>query len=313
MSKFYGVKVGNNPGVYDNWNDCKREVDGFKGAIYKSFKSKEDAEEFVLGIEKFSLSLEDIKKENDLKMDKDKFYLYTDGSFNKKNPTFCGYGGVIFKGNEMIDYYNGFIDEEDNSWNVTGEIEAVKKGVLKAIKLGIKDITICYDYEGVEKWITGEFKCKKDLSKDYKEYMSRAVNRINITFTHIEGHSGVDGNEIADLLAKKSINNIKDSENIKLKALLEKVSSSYAESLIDLDEVVAPKKELIQKIIKDLIEILKSKKKIFALEEVSELYNIDNIEKIKEGLVDILKLNLDDRETALILINSIKEVISIKI
>jgi len=42
--KFYVVIKGHEPGIYENWNDCKVQVDGFKGAEYKSFKSFEEAQ-----------------------------------------------------------------------------------------------------------------------------------------------------------------------------------------------------------------------------------------------------------------------------
>ncbi|RDL38231.1 putative Ribonuclease H [Venustampulla echinocandica] len=47
--KFYGVRAGKNPGVYTNWGDCQLNTTGFKGASYKSFTSKKDAEDFVAG------------------------------------------------------------------------------------------------------------------------------------------------------------------------------------------------------------------------------------------------------------------------
>ena len=42
--KYYVVKRGRNPGVYYTWDDCKKEVQGFNGAVYKGFVTKEDAE-----------------------------------------------------------------------------------------------------------------------------------------------------------------------------------------------------------------------------------------------------------------------------
>jgi ribonuclease HI len=42
--KFYVVWVGNNPGIYNRWEDCKVQVDGFDGAKYKSFATRELAE-----------------------------------------------------------------------------------------------------------------------------------------------------------------------------------------------------------------------------------------------------------------------------
>ncbi|MBQ5674178.1 MAG: RNase H1/viroplasmin domain-containing protein, partial [Lachnospiraceae bacterium] len=45
--KFYAVKKGKVPGVYDTWAECKSMVDGFSGAIYKSFLTLEEAKQFV--------------------------------------------------------------------------------------------------------------------------------------------------------------------------------------------------------------------------------------------------------------------------
>lgn len=42
--KFYVVWEGHKPGVYKNWDDCKKQVDGFAQAKYKSFESLTEAE-----------------------------------------------------------------------------------------------------------------------------------------------------------------------------------------------------------------------------------------------------------------------------
>ncbi|MBI3720285.1 MAG: ribonuclease H family protein [Sphingobacteriales bacterium] len=42
--KYYVVWKGNQPGIYDNWDDCKKQVHGFPKAIYRSFKTKDAAE-----------------------------------------------------------------------------------------------------------------------------------------------------------------------------------------------------------------------------------------------------------------------------
>ena len=44
-NKFYVVWKGRNPGVYDSWEACKQEVEGFQGALYKGFPDKASAEE----------------------------------------------------------------------------------------------------------------------------------------------------------------------------------------------------------------------------------------------------------------------------
>ncbi|KAF4633262.1 hypothetical protein G7Y89_g4857 [Cudoniella acicularis] len=48
-TKFYGVRAGKTPGVYTTWADCQENITGFKGAQYKSFPSKKEAEDFVAG------------------------------------------------------------------------------------------------------------------------------------------------------------------------------------------------------------------------------------------------------------------------
>ncbi len=41
--KFYVVWEGREPGIYDNWEDCQEQIDGYSGAKYKSFRSQEEA------------------------------------------------------------------------------------------------------------------------------------------------------------------------------------------------------------------------------------------------------------------------------
>jgi ribonuclease HI len=44
---YYGVAKGKTRGVFEIWSECKKSIDGFNGAIFKKFDSKEDAEKFV--------------------------------------------------------------------------------------------------------------------------------------------------------------------------------------------------------------------------------------------------------------------------
>lgn len=41
--KYYVVWAGYQPGVYDSWEECKAQIEGFAGARYKSFPTCEDA------------------------------------------------------------------------------------------------------------------------------------------------------------------------------------------------------------------------------------------------------------------------------
>jgi ribonuclease HI len=46
--KYYVVWEGKNPGVYDNWKDCERQIRNHDGAVYKSFVDRELAEKAFL-------------------------------------------------------------------------------------------------------------------------------------------------------------------------------------------------------------------------------------------------------------------------
>lgn len=43
--KYYVVWSGHKPGIYTDWDSCKVQIEGVKGARYKSFESREAAEE----------------------------------------------------------------------------------------------------------------------------------------------------------------------------------------------------------------------------------------------------------------------------
>ncbi|KAK4632375.1 Ribonuclease H [Fulvia fulva] len=45
--KFYAVRVGKSPGIYHSWAECLDQVRGFPKAMFKSFTSLTDAENFV--------------------------------------------------------------------------------------------------------------------------------------------------------------------------------------------------------------------------------------------------------------------------
>ena len=47
--KYYVVRNGRKNGIYRTWDECKAQVDGFKGASYKSFKTEKEALEFLSG------------------------------------------------------------------------------------------------------------------------------------------------------------------------------------------------------------------------------------------------------------------------
>lgn len=51
--KYYAVRVGKHPGIYITWPEAQKEVSGFVGALYKSFTTLPEAQEYMhTGIDK---------------------------------------------------------------------------------------------------------------------------------------------------------------------------------------------------------------------------------------------------------------------
>lgn len=189
-SKYYAVKKGKKPGVYRTWDECKAQTDGFSGAIFKSFKTKEEAEAFI-----------DDRKEDKMPQ----VYAFVDGSFNVKTGVY-GYGGFLFDGQDKYILSGSGDDAEMATMrNVAGEILGSMAAVEKALELGIKELSIYYDYMGIEMWATGAWKRNKEGTIAYHEYMNSVRDKIQINFIKVKGHSGVEGNEEADILAKKAV------------------------------------------------------------------------------------------------------------
>ncbi|MCH5210914.1 MAG: ribonuclease H family protein [Oscillospiraceae bacterium] len=198
MGKFYAVKNGYHTGIYNTWEDCEREVKGYGGAQYKSFKRIEDAEEY-LGINtQMSFFDEDIPETNTA-------VAYVDGSYNTETKIF-GCGVVIFHNGEEKTFSRSFSDPEMASMrNVAGEIEGAKLAMRFCVDNNIEEIDIYYDYEGIEKWCSGAWKTNKDGTAAYKRYYDEAARKVRINFVKVKGHSGDKYNDMADRLAKEAV------------------------------------------------------------------------------------------------------------
>lgn len=192
MGKFYAVKIGRKPGIYNSWDACKQQVDKHKGAIYKSFATIEEANAFL--IDKTPTF-----KEGGL-------IAYVDGSFNVKTSEY-GYGCVLIDGQTVIKelYGKGNKEEYVSMRNVSGEIIGSEVAIRYAIDHGYPTVFVYYDYEGIEKWANKMWKANKPGTIRYVQFIEESRKHIDIGFIKVMAHTGDLYNERADALAKKAI------------------------------------------------------------------------------------------------------------
>ena len=192
--KYYAVKEGRNIGVFGTWEECKAQVDGYSGAVYKSFKTMDEAKAFI-----------GIKVKEVIDTDDDEAVAYVDGSFNAATNEFS-YGAVIFYDNKEIHLKEKFDNEEMATMrNVAGEIYGSMAAMQYAMDKGIKKIKIYHDYEGIAKWCQGLWKTNKSGTIAYKSFYDEAKTKVKIEFVKVKGHSGDKYNDLADKLAKEAL------------------------------------------------------------------------------------------------------------
>ena len=189
--KYYAVRKGRNPGIYTSWDSCLEEVKGYSGAIYKSFKTLDEANEFMTGTK------------DELDIGKNAVIAYVDGSYNQKLKVY-GAGVVYITEGDEIELMKSFDDDYHIHRNVAGEVKASELAIARAIEDKKNQIVIYHDYQGISSWATGEWKANNDLTKSYKKFIEDARKSIEIDFVKVKGHSNDQYNDRADALAKEA-------------------------------------------------------------------------------------------------------------
>lgn len=243
-SKFYAVKAGREIGIFYNWDDCKKSVDGFSGAIYKSFGTLEEANEFLgrsidknnieiknkigkagdstnnlaKNINRESGNIRPIRSSADVVVfksyinykelkDKYDFIAFVDGSYDKESKTY-GSGVVVLdlENNDYALYSCAGYDKWDQ-WNIVGELEATKLA-LKIAKeeYKAKSVVIYHDLKNISLWASGEWQAKNEYTQDYVRTIEKFSKELDICFVKVKAHSTESKyNDLADETAKEAI------------------------------------------------------------------------------------------------------------
>jgi ribonuclease HI len=166
-----------------------------------------------------------------------KYLAFIDGSCVKdKSSPNCGkvgFGCYIYvndgtKDNDAVKL-NGQVTDEHyrNLENIGGELISALQAINFAISKEWPYITLCYDYMGIEMFANGKWSTKDPAVLDYVYNFGLYNKRININFVKVPAHTGIKGNEYADMLAKAAIGVNTDAKIDKVHKIPEKDKKFY--------------------------------------------------------------------------------------
>lgn len=192
------------PGLYRTWDSCSAQVKGFPCAVFKSFKTQEEAESFLNNDPPEPKGV--TGTDRSLKVSSTAVDIWVDGSciHNGGDNMQLGWGYLIRKGNQELHRASGndIPAEARQHRNVAGEIQAVLKALDWCRSQGIPSATIYFDYQGLSEWVKGFWKAKTPFTQAYVS--SVLAHGMDLHWVKVLAHSGEEFNEVVDELARNA-------------------------------------------------------------------------------------------------------------
>jgi ribonuclease HI len=198
--KYYAVKAGRIIGVFDSWAACQESINGFPGADFKSFSTQEEAEAYINNVD---IALRTIKAD----IEQGYVVAFCDGSFDKNKNRYSF--GVLIVDSAMQEHEvcgSAKNSKYISSNNIIGEILGVINALDWAVSNGCEKIKVYHDYEGLSKWISGEWEAKSEAAKMFVAICNKKyADLLQVEFEKVKGHSNNRYNDKADELAKRAL------------------------------------------------------------------------------------------------------------
>jgi ribonuclease HI len=138
--------------------------------------------------------------------------IYTDGAC-RGNPGPGGWGVVLIAGPHRKTMYGGDPETTNNRMELTAAIEALN--ALKGSRRVLLHTDSKYVMDGINDWMPNWKKRGWKTSarqpvknQDLWQALDEAINRHEIEWRWVRGHTGVPGNEEADALANQGIDEL---------------------------------------------------------------------------------------------------------
>ncbi|TLS76484.1 ribonuclease HI [Mariprofundus erugo] len=227
--KFYVVWHGRETGIFTDWATCKKQVDQFTGARYKSFPTRAEAEAAFHGkpagtgrasdpatttparkrTTAQTVKTYDAAEIAAMRIDTK---IFTDGGC-EPNPGKAGSGVAVYRDGIVAELWYGLFNPKGT--NNTAELNALHQALLmarKELEQGRSVAIFCdskYAIQCITQWAIGWQKkgWKKaggeiknlELIKEMFALHQQLKEKVRVL--HVNGHVGVEGNELADRMS----------------------------------------------------------------------------------------------------------------
>ena len=222
--KFYVVWEGRERGIFTDWDRCKAQIDKFAGARYKSFKTRAEAEAAYRGSSEASIG----KSHKAAARPTGKVprtysaaevaelpvqtKIFADGGC-EPNPGRAASGVAVYRDGRVAELWYGLYNPRGT--NNTAELNALHQALLMAEREVGRQATVAvfcdssYAIQCVTQWAVGWQ--RKGWKKPGGEI--RNLDLIQPAFAlytrlrpavpvlHVNGHAGIEGNELADRMS----------------------------------------------------------------------------------------------------------------
>lgn len=236
-SKFYVVWQGKQTGIFTDWETCRQQVQGVAGAKYKSYTSRHEAETafkagpaakgpssvksgaIKSGAKDSGKSKKPANRNSpktwsgeEIKTLNYDTFIYTDGGC-EPNPGEAGSGMAIYRDGKIDELWYGLYNPQGT--NNTAELNALYQALVQAeseLQSNRSVAILCdskYSIQCVTQWAInwekkgwtrpgGEIKNLELIKELYAQYQSI---KDKVEVLHVNGHVGVEGNELADRMS----------------------------------------------------------------------------------------------------------------
>jgi ribonuclease HI len=219
-TKFYAVRKGRQPGIYQTWTECAAQVNGYEGAQYKSFATRAEAEAYLRATPRARASVPPVPASRAARKrsastdaapagDPPQLALYTDGGC-LVNPGPGGYAAVILHKGRRLELSGGFRRTTNNRM----ELMACIAGLAK---LGEPcSVTLYTDSQYVVKSLTRGWakqwraarwirERRRVPNADLWAQLLDLFDRHRVMVEWVRGHAGDPENERCHELATKAL------------------------------------------------------------------------------------------------------------